>query len=151
MKKIWMVVALLGLVACGDDDKEISGQTLQGELNGQSWSFRGGVAKRGGPDGLTITLADYEEDDPCAIFAYDEIPHVWWFAPDESTDRELGLQETVVFQVPEDENDTSGISNNVTSGRYVIDQVGPDMVSGGLVASGFGDSVDGQWEVPLCE
>ena len=151
MKIFVLVVGLLGLVACGDDDNEISGQTLSGELNGQSWTFRGGVAKRGGPDGLTITLADYEEDDPCGFSVYNEIPHVWWFAPDEPVDRELSLQETVVFQVPDDGDDTLGISKNVTDGRYVIDEVGPDFVSGGLVASGFGDSVDGQWEVPLCE
>ena len=151
MKKFLLFFALLGLVACGDDEIELSDGTLSGTLNGQSWTFQGGVAKRGGPDGLRITLADYEEEDPCAISAYDDMPNIWWFAPDEPTERELGLQETVVFQVPENEDDTFGISKNVTDGLFVIDQVGPDVVSGGLIASGFGDSVDGQWEVPLCE
>ena len=150
MKKLWMVIALaafVGMVGCGDDN-EIGGQTLSGELAGQSWTFRGGFAKLGSQDTIRIQLADYEEDDPCGIFAFDEIPYIWWRAPNEPTDQELSLSERVIFQVPDGDGD---ISNNVTDGRYVIDQVGPDVVSGGLIASGFGDSVDGQWEVPLCE
>lgn len=151
MKKLLLFSLSFGLLAFGCGDDEISGGPLSGKLGGKSWTFEGGVAKRGGPDGLTITLADYVEEDPCAIFAYDEIPHVWWFAPDKPTDRELGLRETVVFQVADEEDDDFGISKNVTKGRYTIDVVGPDVVSGGLLASGFGDSVDGQWEVPLCD
>jgi len=151
MKKLLLLSLVFALFGFGCGDDEISGGPLSGKLGGKSWTFQGGVAKRGGPDGLTITLAGYVEEDPCAIFAYDEIPNIWWFAPDEPTERKLGLRETVVFQVADDEEDTFGISKNVTKGKYTIDIVGPDTVSGGLLASGFGDSVDGQWEVPLCD
>lgn len=148
MKKSILGLLALAVVACGDDDSmEISDSTLSGTLAGSSWSFVAGNATAG-PNGLTIRLAGYEEEDPCGFSVFRDDPTIWWFASDEPTEQELRLGDTVVFQVPEDGD---SISANITDGRYVIDQVGPDTVSGGLVASGFGDSVNGRWEVPLCD
>lgn len=126
---------------------EISDSTLSGTLAGGSWTFVAGNATVGSR-GLTIRLADYEEEDPCGFTVFNEDPTVWWFAPDEPTEQDLGLGNTVVFQVPDGDG---SISVNAVKGRYVIDEVGPDTVSGGLVASADGDSVSGRWEVPATD
>ena len=42
-----------------------------------------------------------------------------------------------------------GISKNVTSGHFTLVKIGPDIVRGSLLAEGFDDYVEFDWEVPF--
>lgn len=131
-----------------DPASQILDTPLSGTVEGAPWSFVSGYAKPNlDGTGLVIRLAGYDEVDPCGFMAFSDDPYIWWTAPNQPTTEELGLQETVVFEM---DGPGGPSSYNLTNGAYTIDQVGPDTVKGGLYATGFGDSVNGQWEVTLC-
>lgn len=150
---LWLV-----LVSCGDDDDgpsyEFIDQNLQGEINGQTWSFVDGNAEISVFDDtkLSIELGAEELADPCDVFGLSGLTVFFSIA------NEVGLTE---LNFTFDENgqtvtlyDPDGSQNFIaTAGAVEILTITETEVTGRIDAryeGEDGNSVNGNFSVTFC-
>lgn len=158
LNKLMLGLLLLALASCGDDDNgpsyEFKNQNLQGEINGQEWSFVDGTAEVSVFDDtqLSIDLGAVELDDPCNSFGLSGLSVFF------SVDNEVGLTE-LSFSFDEDGQtvtlyDPDGSQNFIASaGAIEILTITETEVTGRLDAryeGEDGNSVNGNFSVTFC-
>jgi hypothetical protein len=134
--------------ACGGDSFEISQQTLQGEVGGQSWNFVAGDTSAFLSDEDGFFAALYAESFEACGFSQPEGNSVLMSIPTSAGDYDLSLSRSMTFVVESE----SGPENLIaTSGRIVVDEVTATTITGGIHARYDGSNeIDGNFTITIC-
>lgn len=149
MNKLICVVSLsLLAAACGGDSFDITDQTLQGQVGGQSWTLVAGDTSAFLSDDESFFASLYAEDFEACGFSQPTGNSLILSIPTSPGDYELSLQRNMTFVVDSEAGPDNLIA---TEGLIVVDEVTPTTITGGVHARYDGSNeIDGNFTVTIC-
>lgn len=146
--RICAVLVVLSLLsACDLDEWDLEGTTISGTVNGESFSYSGGVAFESGSDYI-IELVDHTDYDCTSTPSDNYLLIVISGVESEGT---ISASGNVSFNSTEYvEGSPIQTSHGATSGTITIDRLDMLRIEGALDALGPDSDVAGDFSVPIC-